>query len=418
MNTHQATVLLFDLALILMVTRTLGAVATRLGQPAVIGEVLGGVLLGPSLFDGAVADAVFPADVRPFLSALANLGVALFMFIVGLELDRELVRGRLRIALSVSTGAILLPLGLGMGLAAYLAREHGGGDRFGFILFMGAAMSVTAFPVLARILTDRDMHRTALGGLALASAAIGDVLAWGLLAVVVAMVSGAVHWQLVLAVPYLAVMFLVVRPLLAKLADGHDGRRSRTPFALVLIGLLASAGLTEWFGLHFIFGAFLFGTVMPRGSVFSGDVLTRVEQVSVTLLLPVYFVVAGLQVNLSTVNAAGLGELGMIMLVAVTGKFLGAFSAARVHGVPARSASALGILMNTRGLTELVILTVGLQLGVLDGQLYSLMVVMALVTTAMAGPLLHMIHSQDAVEELDQWRPRARRRGRSASRFR
>jgi Kef-type K+ transport system membrane component KefB len=393
-TTHQATILLFDLALILVVTRTFGAVATRLGQPAVIGEILGGILLGPTLFDGALAHTLFPADVRPFLSALANLGVALFMFVVGMELDQRLIKGKLRIAISVSAGSILLPLGLGTALAFYLYNHHGTGDRAGFILFMGVAMSITAFPVLARILTDRDLHRTAIGGIALASAAMGDALAWSLLAMVIAMVSGAVQWQLILAIPYLVLMFTLVRPLLGRLANAHDtnGKLSRTSFAIVLIGVLTSGALTEWFGLHFIFGAFLFGTIMPRSSLLREDILGPIEQLSLTLLLPVYFVVAGLQVNLSSLGPTGLIDLTLILLVAITGKFAGAFTAARLHHLPTRSAAILGTLMNTRGLTELVVLTIGLHLGLLDTRLYSLMVLMALVTTAMAGPLLHFLH--------------------------
>lgn len=398
MSTHQVVVLLLDLALIVVVTRMFGALATRLGQPAVIGEVLGAVLLGPTLLPGVVAQTLFPADVRPYLSALANLGVALFMFVVGLELDRGLITGKLRIALSVSAGSIILPLGLGMLLAVYLYQYHPAGDRLGFVLFMGSAMAVTAFPVLARILTDRGLHRSALGGLALASAAVGDVLAWSLLAVVVAMVSGAVQWQLLLTVPYLLAMFLFVRPMLRRLVGGEHVP-PRTRFAVVLVGLLLSSALTEWFGLHFIFGAFLFGVVMPRGTMLREDILGPVEQISMTLLLPVYFVMAGLKVDLSGIDATGFGELGLILLVAVSSKFLGAYAGARLQGVPRRSSATLGVLMNTRGLTELVILTVGLQLGVLDTRLYSLMVVMALVTTAMAGPLLRLLTPSEALTD-------------------
>ncbi|HEU5470524.1 MAG TPA: cation:proton antiporter [Actinophytocola sp.] len=402
MTTHQATVLLFDLALIVVVTRLFGSLATRFGQPAVIGEVAGGILLGPTLIGATLSETLFPTDVRPFLAALANLGVALFMFVVGLELDQGLVRGKLRVALSVSAGSMLLPLGLGMLLALYLFRHHPTGDRLGFILFMGAAMSVTAFPVLARILTDRGLHRGVIGGLALASAAIADVLAWSLLAVVVAMVSGAMQWQLVLTVPYLLVMFAFVRPVLRRLVGG-ERTPARTRFAVVLVGLLLSGALTEYFGLHFIFGAFLFGVVMPRGTLLREDILGPVEQVSMTLLLPVYFVVAGLKVDLSGIDAIGILDLSLILLVAVLSKFAGAFAGARLQGVGARDAAVLGTLMNTRGLTELVILTVGLQLGVLDTTLYSLMVVMALVTTGMAGPMLHLIGRKPASDpELDR----------------
>jgi Kef-type K+ transport system membrane component KefB len=389
MTTNQASLLLLDLALILVVSRLLGALATRLGQPAVIGEVLGGILFGPTLFGGSLTHLLFPADVRPFLAALANIGVALFMFVIGLELDQRVVRGRLRAAFAVSFGSTLLPLGLGMLLALYLMDRHPTANKVGFVLFMGAAMAVTAFPVLSRILTDRRLDRTVFGGLALASAAMADVLAWSLLAVVVAVVNGTMHWQLALAAPYLLAMFTVVRPLLRRLAAAR-GRLSRSSFAVVLIGLLASGAATEWMGLHFIFGAFLFGVVMPREDSLRAAVLAPLEQFSVTFLLPVYFVVAGLQVNLPAIGGGGVAELGLVLVVAVAGKFLGAFVGARAAGEEARMAAAVGILMNTRGLTELVILTIGLQLGVLDTTLYSLMVVMALVTTAMTGPLLRL----------------------------
>jgi Kef-type K+ transport system membrane component KefB len=370
---------------------------TKLGQPAVIGEVLGGILIGPTLFGGVLSDTLFPTDIRPFLSALANLGVALFMFIVGLEFDRRLLKGKLRVAAGVSIGSIVVPLSLGTLLAWYLLDNHPADNTLGFVLFVGVAMSVTAFPVLARILTDRNLHRTTIGGLALASAAVDDVLAWSLLAGVVAMVSGVAPWQLALTIPYLVLMFAVVRPLLRRLATTHT--LSRTGFAVVLVGVLLSSAATEWVGLHFIFGAFLFGVVMPADAILRVDILGRVEHLSVTFLLPVFFVVAGLKVNLSSLDATGFGELALILLVAVGGKFIGAFGAARLQGVSVRHSLALGTLMNTRGLTELVVLTVGLQLGVLDGQLYSLMVVMALVTTGMAGPLLQLLYPRDRVVE-------------------
>ena len=393
MNSHQAAVLLLDLALILTISRVFGALAGRLGQPPVVGELFAGILVGPTLMHGAIARVLFPLDGRPFLSTLANLGVALFMFAVGLEIDQTPLKGRLRRALSVSTGAIVGPLSLAIPLGLYLAQHHATANRPSFVLFICAAMSVTAFPVLARILADAGLLRSALGGVALACAAINDVVAWSLLGVVVAVVTGAVQWQLALSLPYLVLMFSVVRPLLARLGRAADDtqRLSDRGFAIVLAGLLLSSGFTEAIGLHFIFGAFLFGIVMPRSTRLHEQVLGSVERLSSTLLLPVYFVVAGLQVNLSGLGGVELGELMLILLVAVVGKFGGAFVGARVQGVPGRDALVLGALMNTRGLTELVILTVGFQLGVLGGRVYSLMAVMALITTAMTGPLLHLL---------------------------
>ncbi|MFC0111610.1 cation:proton antiporter domain-containing protein [Kibdelosporangium aridum] len=399
MNTHQVVFLLLDLAVIVVLARLLGAVARRFDQPPVIGELLAGILLGPTLFGEGFAAALFPTDVRPFLAALANVGVAMFMFMVGLELEQTLLRGRGKLAVTVSVSSIVLPFTLGVGLAFYLAMNRPVEHRLGFVLFIGAAMSVTAFPVLARILQDRGMLRTMLGGLALTCAAIGDVLAWCLLAVVVIVsggASGAEQWLIVLGPIYVALMLWVVRPLLRKLFTA--GATGALP--TVLAGALISGAVTELIGLHFIFGAFLFGVIVPREGTdaLRHRIIDRVEEFNSALLLPVFFIVSGLKVNLSTLSTTGLVELGLVLLVAIAGKFGGAFVGARLHGLPARKSAALATLMNTRGLTELIILTVGLQLGVLDQSLYSIMVAMAVITTAMAGPLLRLIYPPSVIE--------------------
>jgi Kef-type K+ transport system membrane component KefB len=408
MTSHQVVILLFDLTIILALAHAFGGLAVRLGQPAVIGEMIAGILAGPSLFHGAISRTLFPVGTRPSLDAMANIGIALFMFAVGLELDRTLIRGYGRVTGIVSTGSMLVPCGLGAALALLLADRYAVPERLGFVLFMGVAMSITAFPVLARILTDRAMLRTTLGGLALACAAAGDVLAWSLLAAVVAVIGsgGRNHLLILGVVPYVLVMLTVVRPLLARLlaarpSSGTAGARERSwrP-AVVLVGLLASAGVTEWLGLHFIFGAFLFGVVMPRHS--AGRVLQETGagagRLVNVLMLPVFFVVAGMKVDLSGMSAADLADLALILLVAIVGKFLGTFLAARLCGVRPRHSAALAVLMNTRGLTELVVLSVGLQLGVLPPRLYSIMVVMAIITTAMAGPLLAFVYPRRLVE--------------------
>ncbi|MFC4121841.1 cation:proton antiporter [Nonomuraea zeae] len=399
MGSHQAAVLLLAIAVIIVVTRLFGALATRVGQPPVIGEILAGILLGPTLLGQAGTELLFPTDIRPFLQTLANVGVVVFMFLVGLEVDHALLRGKGRLATTVSLTSVLLPLGLGALLALYLLQSHPHPQRLGFALFMGTAMAVTAFPVLARILTDRGLHRTKIGGLALTCAAVDDVLAWSLLALVVA-INGAApdQWRLALAVPYLMVMFWVVRPLLRRLAATAAPGQA---FAIVLAGLMLSGYLTEWIGLHSLFGAFLFGLIMPREGAerLRGLTVEWLGQVCAVLLLPIFFVMGGLNVNLSALGTAGLVELALILLVAVGGKFTGAYAAARLHGLDGRESATLGTLMNTRGLTELIILSVGLRLGVLDRDLYSLMVVMALVTTAMAGPLLALIRSRTRAAE-------------------
>lgn len=389
MTDLQVAMLLVDVALIVVVARLIGRLAHALGQPAVLGEIIAGILVGPTLFHGAIAHALFPTDVRPYLGALADIGLVLFMFVVGLEFDFGRLRGSGRIAAATSIGATLLPFALGSLLALYLARDHHPANRLGFTLFIGVAVAITAFPVLARILTDRGMNRTLLGTIALSSAAVCDLAAWTMLAVVQAIAGGGRdHWLVLLVIPFAALLRFGVRPALAWLLAGQRGAQVG-PFALVLAGLLASAAATQAVGLHFVFGAFLFGLTLPREGTeaFREQLLERVQGAT-TLLLPVYFIVAGLNVDLSRVGTTGLVELALIMVTAVTGKFAGAFLGARTQGLAARRSAVLATLMNTRGLTELIALSVGLRMGVLDRNLYSLMVVMAVVTTAMSGPLL------------------------------
>ncbi|MFE7512955.1 cation:proton antiporter [Streptomyces sp. NPDC057540] len=407
MTTHQTAMIMMGLAVVLALAHVLGRLARRCGQPAVLGEILAGILLGPTLFHGALSDAVFPTDVRPMLSTLGNLGVALFMFLVGLELDHRLLRGSKRAAVGVSVGSIVCSFGLGAALAVWLWNAHPVGDRLAFVLFLGAAMSITAFPVLARILTDRGIQHTRVGALALASAAAGDVVAWLLLAAVLTFTGSQNSWQVLLILPYAVVMIAVVRPLLGRFlaarepggAEAGEHRPGAGPLGALTVLLLVSGALSEWFGLHFVLGTFLAGAIVPRQGTerLRAAVADRFEPVT-WMLLPAYFTAAGLKVDLGTVDADGLGELVLILLVAIGGKFGGAYLGARATGRPGPSATTLGILMNTRGLTELIILGVGLQLGLLDADLYSLMVVMALVTTAMTAPLLRWAYPRELVD--------------------
>ncbi|HEX8092812.1 cation:proton antiporter, partial [Jatrophihabitans sp.] len=361
---------------------------------------------GPTLFSGQIAATLFPSEIRPLLASLANVGLALFMFIVGCELEHATVAERKLVPVGVALGSTVLPFLMGSGLGLYLYSSHDGNGqhRLGFVLFFAAAMSVTAFPVLARILSDRGMNRTSTGTVALASAALSDVLAWSLLAVAVTVSGGGLEqWRTLLLPPFVAVMFMVVRPLLAQLsaAQGRRGKPLSDLLVPAVVGLLLASWATEWMGVHFIFGAFLFGAIMPRdGSEgVRRQVTGRLEPVTTLVLLPVFFIVAGFKVDLSDLGATAWGQLGLIMLVAITGKMLGGYLGARSQGVPNREAGVLATLMNTRGLTELVILSVGLQLGFLDDQLYSLMVVMAVVTTMMTGPLLAVLYPRARVDQ-------------------
>ncbi len=407
-------VVLLDVAVIVLAARGMGILARRVGQPAVVGEIVAGVVLGPSLLGQIPGDpslGLFPLVVRPYLNVVAQIGLVIFMFIVGLELDLTLVRGRERIASVISVCSVVLPFGLGIILARiiYHQHQHVAGkvvSFWPFALFIGVSMSITAFPVLARMLSERGMQRIEIGAIALACASVDDVLAWSTLAVVVAVASSGGAGQapklLGEAIAFVLVMFLLVRPLLRQLAAAYRraGRLTPNILAIVVAGFLGSAFVTGWIGLHVIFGAFLFGVAMTREDTapMFREILERLEQVSVLLLLPVFFVVTGLGVNVTKLGPDGVLVLLAVLVVAITGKFVGAAGAARLQGLNGRKARALGVLMNNRGLTELVILTVGVSLGVLDQSLFTILVLMAIVTTILTGPLLKLVYPSDVLE--------------------
>jgi Kef-type K+ transport system membrane component KefB len=396
-----------DIAIVIVVARLVGALFKRIRQPVVVGEILAGIMLGPTLlgaFPGDLTTRIFPLEVRPFLNVLAQLGLIIFMFIVGLELDVALIRGKERIAAVISLSSIMLPFGLGILLASVIHSSHRGAenaDRFlPFALFIGASMSITAFPVLARILTERKMYRTEIGALTLACAAVDDIMAWSLLAVVLAIVKSTGIWDLprilVESILFVAFMFLVVKPRLELLAKRYRevGRLTPNILAVILVGFLVSSYLTSKIGIHSIFGAFVFGVIMPREDTheFFHDILERLEQVSVLLLLPVFFIVTGLSVDVRGLGSDAFTELPLILLVAIVGKMIGASAAAKAQGLSTRKAGAVGVLMNTRGLTELVILNVGREFGILDDRLFTMLVVMAVITTIMTEPALRLVY--------------------------
>ncbi|GGL17939.1 cation:proton antiporter domain-containing protein [Streptomyces flaveus] len=395
MTPHQIQFLLLDLALIVLVARAAGGLFRWLGQPAVLGEITAGILLGPTLFGTGFTETVFPPDARPLLGALANLGVALFLLGEGIDFDRGLLRGAGLVVPVLAVTSVAVPFVAGTATGFWLFDDHETVSRSGFILFMGVALSVTAFPVMARILADRGLNRDRLGAIALSGAALTDVLAWSVFAVVLTVVArdGQESWRIALMPVYVVVMLCVVRPLLRRLENSDTFRRKDTALTVVLTGLLLSSLATEWIGLHFLFGAFLFGAVLPRGGALTLRTAWTpgMRRLSSTLLLPAYFLLAGLNVDLSALGARGLVELAGILFVAIAGKAGTAFVVARLHGMERREATVLAALMNTRGLTELIVLTIGVQIGVLDSRLYSVMVVMALITTAMAGPVLALL---------------------------
>jgi Kef-type K+ transport system membrane component KefB len=392
--------LLFDLAAILLLARGVGIVARRLGQAAVIGEIVAGIVVGPTVLGDTGARLVFPLGVRPELTAVADVGLAIFMFIVGLELDRDAVRRAFKAAMLVSLGSTVVPFASGAALAwCLLASCDPGHHPLAFAVFVGAAMSITSFPVLARILADLGMQRVTLGVLALTAAAASNVIAWAMLTVATALAEGGRGlWLVAFLLPYTLVMIVVVRPLLRRLVIARPGSAELLP--VMVAGMLLSGVVTEVLGLNFIFGAFFFGLIVPAEGTdqLRRDVREQLGGLCTLLFLPVFFVVIGLQVDLRHIGLAGIGELAVILLVAFTGKYAGAFTTARVLGTDTRRSAALATLMNTRGVTELIVLSIGLQLDVLDRELYSYMVVMTVVTTAAAGPFMRLIYPRRFID--------------------
>jgi Kef-type K+ transport system membrane component KefB len=394
--------LLLALVVVIITARAVGWLFQRLAQPAVIGEIIAGILLGPSLLGRVAPDAyhfLLPSSVAPFLGALSQIGVVLYMFLVGLELDPKLLRNRGPSTVMIAHASILAPFVLGLGLAIWLYPRVSSSDVpfSGFALFFGVSMSVTAFPVLARILTDRRIHKTRTGIIALACAAIGDVTAWCLLAGVVAVVQAraAGAWRLPLvAAAFIAVMLFVVRPLMVRLAlyYGKSGRLTQGVMALALVLLLLSALASEWIGIHAIFGAFLCGAITPHDSSLARELTDRLEDLVVVLFLPAFFAFTGMKTQIGLVSSSAEWVIcGVVIAVASVGKIGGTFVAARLTGMKWRDGLALGVLMNTRGLMELIVLALGLELRLISPTLFAMMVLMALVTTFATAPLLQLI---------------------------
>jgi Kef-type K+ transport system membrane component KefB len=392
---------LLALAVIIVTARLLGALFAKLKQPPVIGEVLAGILLGPSLL-GRVAPSVsgylLPTTVAPFLSVLAQVGVILYMFLVGLELDTNLLRKRTHATVAVSHASIVLPFVLGCALALLLYPRVSSGDVpfTYFALFCGVAMSVTAFPVLARILTDRGVQTTRLGVTALACAAVDDVTAWCLLAFVVSVVKARAAGGLFTAGLTLGYIALIasLRPLLLRLIRNQErnGEVNRNVLTAVLVGLLFSALATEYIGIHAIFGAFAVGAIIPADSKIAKQLLHRLEDFVVVLFLPTFFAYTGMRTHVELVNGAGQWLLCLLIIVtACVGKFGGSFAAARISGIGWRDSAALGVLMNTRGLMELIVLNIGLDLKVISPTLFAMLVIMAIVTTMATTPILDLL---------------------------
>ena len=395
--------LLLQLIVILGCARILGLILRFFGQPMVIGEMVAGLMLGPLVF-GSLAPtlqaALFQRSSLPELDAISQLGLVLFMFIVGAELRLPAgARAHIVAATWIGVLSVLLPMALGLAVAVplYPMFAPAGVAFWPFALFMAAAMSITAFPVMARILKDRGESQTRIGRLSLAGAAVADVFSWVMLAIVVVLAGSGSDWSRIvqmlggLAV-LCALLFGALRPLISWLLGRYasDGRPAGALLATLLIGTFACAYATTYLGVHAVFGAFLFGACLPRDDRLLHSLIERIEHVAVLVLMPVFFALAGLNTSADAFSAAAAGNLGLILLAAVGGKLIGGSVGARIAGETWRPALAIGSLMNARGLMELIVMKVGLDAGLISKPLFTMLLVMAIVTTVMTGPLLNL----------------------------
>jgi Kef-type K+ transport system membrane component KefB len=391
---------LLVLAVVAVAGRLLGRLLARIRQPPVIGEVVAGIVLGPSFLGRLAPDVaayVLPPSIAPSLNVVAQLGIVVYMFLIGVELNVDRLRRHTRATVATSHASIVAPFVLGSALALYLyPRLSTSSVPFtSFALFMSVAMSITAFPVLARILSDRRMASTELGTIALTCAAVDDVTAWCLLAFVTGVARATLGGAAVVAAltaGFIAIMILLVRPVAARFAIASGARPVQETLAIVLTGMLLSALATELIGIHAIFGAFLFGAVIPHDSALARTLTDRMKDLVTILLLPAFFALAGMRTRIDLLTSASEWLIcGLIILVATAGKFGGTLAAARIAGMNFRDAASLGILMNTRGLMELIVLNIGLDLGVISPALFTMMVLMALATTVATTPLLDLL---------------------------
>ena len=401
---HPLAILLAQIITIIIVARFFGWVFRKIGQPSVIGEIIAGIVLGPSLlglYFPEFSISLFPVESLGNLQFLSQIGLILFMFVIGMELDLKVLQNRAKEAIVISHASIVIPFALGIGLAyfVYFKFAPEGVAFLPFALFMGIALSITAFPVLARIVQERGIHKTKLGAIVITCAAADDITAWCLLAAVIAIVKAGTFvsslYIIGLAIAYVLVMLFVVKPFLKKIGELYGTKNSlnKPVVAIFFLTLIISSYCTEIIGIHALFGAFMTGVIMPDITKFRNLFIEKVEDVSVILLLPLFFVYTGLRTEIGLINDPYLWKVtGFIILVAVVGKFFGSALAAKFVGQSWRDSLTIGALMNTRGLMELIVLNIGLDLKVLTPEVFTMMVIMALVTTFMTGPTLNIIN--------------------------
>lgn len=401
--THPLALLLVQIITIIFVARFFGWICRKIGQPTVIGEMIAGIVLGPSvvgtLFPQYSA-LLFPTQSLGNLQFLSQIGLILFMYVVGMELDLSVLKNKAKDAVVISHASIIIPFTLGIILAYFIYRDFApeGVAFSSFGLFLGIAMSITAFPVLARIVQERGLHRTKIGALVITCAAADDITAWCILAAVIAIVKAGSFvsslYIIGLSIAYVGLMLLVVKPFLKRIGDLYSNKEtiSKPVIAIFFLTLLISSYATEIIGIHALFGAFMAGAIMPESMRFRNIFIEKVEDVSQVMLLPLFFVFTGLRTQIGLLDDPYLWKVcGLIIAVAVVGKFAGSAITARFVGQNWRDSFTIGALMNTRGLMELIVLNIGYDLGVLSAEIFSMMVIMALATTFMTGPALDLI---------------------------
>jgi Kef-type K+ transport system membrane component KefB len=403
---HPLAILLLQIVTIIIVARFFGWIFRKIGQPTVIGEIIAGIFLGPSVVGMYLPEysaMLFPVESLGNLQFLSQIGLILFMFVIGMELDLKVLKNKANDAVVISHASIIIPFALGIGLSYFIYQNTKftpkGVDFLSFSLFMGIAMSITAFPVLARIVQERGIHKTKLGTIVITCAAADDITAWCILAAVIAIVKAGTFassmYIILLAILYVLAMLFVVKPFLKKIGDLYATREnlSKPVVAIFLLTLIISSYLTEIIGIHALFGAFMTGAIMPDVTKIRKIIIEKVEDVALILLLPLFFVFTGLRTQIGLINDLYLWQItALIILVAVVGKFFGSALAAKFVGQNWRDSLTIGALMNTRGLMELIVLNIGYDLGVLSTEIFTMMVIMALVTTFMTGPAIDLIN--------------------------
>ena len=401
---HPLAILLGQIITIIIVARFFGWIFKKIGQPSVIGEIIAGIFLGPSvvgMYFPGFSLALFPTESLGNLQFLSQIGLILFMFVIGMELDLKVLKNKANEAVVISHASIVIPFALGISLAYFVYYKFApqGVEFLSFSLFMGIAMSITAFPVLARIVQERGIHKTKLGSIVITCAAADDITAWCLLAAVIAIVKAGTFisslYVIGLAVLYVLLMLFIVKPFFKRVGDLYSNSEnlSKPVVAIFFLTLILSSYCTEVIGIHALFGAFMTGVIMPDAAKFRNIFIEKIEDVALILLLPLFFVFTGLRTQIGLINDPYLWKItGFIILVAVVGKFVGSALAAKFVGQSWKDSLTIGALMNTRGLMELVVLNIGYDLGVLNSEIFTMMVIMALVTTFMTGPALDLIN--------------------------